>query len=213
MKYYILKICRAPIGESGDSCKSTYHFDHACKACGTGAVLVGKLRTKGLSRAKADIFETLDDDCILSERLFNELKNGGVNLNHSNSVVDYRNNELPFYYLNTNIILPEAKMRHFSVNGQCPVCKRNGFWTKVRISDPKDYFPYDLHYSKEVLDCLEGEDFTYTWECMGMSNLVEHDIYVIRYARPLLIISEKFKTVLEKNKIRHLEFEEIYFDQ
>lgn len=216
MKYYILIYNRAPIGESGESCKSNYSIEIACRSCGTGGILVGKLKTKGLRQIKKDFFITLDDDFIISENLYQKLITDGIKLGDLRKIVDYKNNDLPFYHLNTNIILPPSKMNNFAIEGQCPVCKRNGYFSKVVFNQssnvPTKVLPFSLQYSKEQLDSLffDKSDIFFTWECTGLSNLTAHDIFVVRYARPLLVISEKFKESLDKYEIKGLKFEEIF---
>jgi hypothetical protein len=217
MKYYILSYKRAPIGESGEPCHSTYELTSACTTCGTGAILVGNLRVKGLSKVNKELFETLDEDCIISKKLYEALLENEINLGTLLNIVDHRGNDLPFFHLYTIKHLPQTKSNDFEIEGQCPTCKRNGFFTKVVISTddqtPTKIFPYNLHYSADVLNVLQKQDFIFTWECMGLSNLKACDKYVVRYARPLLIISEKFKIALEILKIKGIEFEEVSIDK
>lgn len=217
MKYYILYYRRAPIGESGEPCHSTYELTSACPTCGTGAVLSGNLRVKGFSKVNKELFETLDGDCIISQKLYEALLENEINLGTLLNIVDHRGNNLPFFHLYTGSHLPQTKSNDFEIEGQCPICKRNGFFTKVIIptddQTPTKIFPYNLHYSANVLNILQKQDFILTWECMGLSNLKADDKYVVRYARSLSIISEKFKMVLEIFKIKGVEFEEISIDK
>lgn len=218
MKYFILYYIKAPQGESGEPCKSIYNFDRACKACGTGVVLEGKLRTKGLKKINKDFFITQDDDFIISEKLYESLRKEKIKLGDLKNIVDNKNNDLPFYHLNTTLTLPPAiKKEGFTIEGQCPVCKRNGYFCTAIIGPPNTniptkILPYDLHYSLSNMDILSQSDFLFTWESMGLSNLVEQGNNVIRYARPLLVVSEDFKSTLEKLKVLGLKFEQIVID-
>ena len=215
MKYFILNYSKKAIGESGECCKSSYNLDSACKVCGTGASLVGSLRTKGLAKIKKDIFVTLDDDFIISEILYSILINEKIKLGNLNKIVDFKNKDMPFYHLSTNIHLPIAlKKDGLIIEEQCSTCKRNGFFNKAIIGNPKiniptQVFPIALYYSSIDDNFSSISDFFFTWECMGLSNRIPQGNNVIRYARPLLIISEHFKTVLDLYKIKGLDFEPI----
>jgi hypothetical protein len=217
MNYFILDYIRAPKGQSGEPYKSPYSLDKACKVCGTGAILEGNLKTVGLAKVKKDFFVTLDDDYIISEKLYTSLIKDEIKIVELKKIVDYKNHELPFYHLYTNYIFPPASRKNgLEIEGQCPACKKNGYFNKVIIGDvgvPTIVFPYDIGYESIDRDFLEQSDFFFTWECTGLSNLKAHDNYVVRYARPLLIVSDKFKLILEKYKIKGLKFEEIFIDK
>jgi len=215
MKYFIIGYNKAPIGESGESCNSKYDFQNACTVCGTGAELIGKLRTKGLSKVTNDFFVTLDSDYIISENLYDKLVNKKIKIGNLLNVLDYKNNNLPFYHLYTNIYFPIAiKKSGLIIEDQCPICKRNGYFNKVIIGDiekkiPTQIFPIDLHYSLSDMDFLNHSDIFFTWECMGLSNKVVQGNKVERYARPLLIVSEKIKNAFEEYKVKGVVFEPI----
>lgn len=218
MKYFILGYNNAPIGESGESCKSIYDLQDACAVCGTGAKLVGKLRTKALTKVTKDFFATLDTDYIISERLYEKLVSEKIKIGELANIIDYKNNDLPFYHLYTNIFFPVAARKGgLVIEDQCPFCKRNGYFNKVIIGNPQkkiptQTFPVDLCYSLPDIEVLNISDFFFTWECMGLSNLVAQGNKVIRYARPLLIVSDKFKDILEKFKVKGVEFEPVVID-
>jgi len=219
MEYFLLSYTKATTSESGESCKSNYNLEDSCDVCGTGAKLVGKLRTKGLTKIKKDFFTTLDDDFIISENLYEDLIKIRLKLGNLKRIVDYKNNELPFYHLNTVLYFPPAiKKDGLIIEDQCQVCKRNGFFNKAIIGDikmniPTQVFPVNLHYSMIDNKFLNQSDFFFTWECMGLSNLVAKGNNVVRYARPLLIVSQSFKSILEQNKIKGLEFEQIIIEK
>jgi hypothetical protein len=215
MEYYILNYVKGVVGESGESCKNIYSFDNACEVCGTGAKLVGKLRTKGLLKTEKFLFETLDGDFIISQRLYEVLIKEGIKLGELQNVVNYKNNDLPFYHLNTDFYFPSATEKEGLITeNQCQTCKRNGYFNKaiignIKLNIPTRVFPVGLYYSRVNSDFLGLSDLFFTWECIGLSNRVAHGDYVIRYARPLLIVSEHFKTALVSCKIKGLEFEQI----
>lgn len=218
MKYFVLTYNKAAVGESGEACKSNYDLSFSCNKCGTGSVLQGQLRTARLPKVSKDFFATLDDDYIISERLYNCLKEEEVKLGELNRILNYRNIELPFYHLYSTLTLPPAtKKEGLTVERQCSECKRNGYFNTAIFSPPGSnvstkILPYDLHYKPFDMDVFSQADFAFTWECMGLSNLKAHGNFVVRYARPLLVVSEKFKLTLEKLKIKGLEFEQIIID-
>ncbi len=215
MRYYIIGYNKAPVGESGESCNSKYDFQNACSVCGTGAELVGKLRTKGIAKVKNDFFLTVDTDYIISEKLYAKLINNNIKLGLLQNVLDYKNSILPFYHLNTNFNFPKINIKNgLIIEDQCEICKRNGHFNKVVIGDiekkiPTKVFPIDLQYSLSDMDFLNHSDIFYTWECMGLSNKDLSGSKVQRYARPLLIISERIKEVFEEFKIKGVVFEPI----
>lgn len=218
MEYFVLFYTKAPIGEGGELYGSTYDLSHSCKICGTGAVLKGALRTISLNKISRDFFETLDGDFLVSECLYNCLKEEGVEIGELNKIVNFKNIELPFYHLYSTLTLPPAtKKDGFTVEGQCPECKRNGYFCTAIFGPlgsniPTKILPYDLHYQPFDMDIFNQADFAFTWECIGLSNLKAHGDFVVRYARPLLVVSEKFKLTLEKLKIKGLKFEQIIID-
>lgn len=219
MNYYIIGYNKAPIGESGESCNSKYDFQNACSVCGTGAELVGKLHTKGLTKVKNDFFITLDTDYIISENLYNKLVNRKIKLGILQNVLDLKNNSLPFYHLNTNIYFPKSNKKNgLIIEDQCGICKRNGHFNKVIIGDiekkiPTEIYPIDLQYSISDLSFLNNSEIFYTWECMGLSNKEVLENNVERYARPLLIVSENIKSAFEEFKLKGVVFEPILINK
>ena len=210
MKYFILSYIKSPIGDSEDY-KNIYNFTFACKVCGTGARLVGKLKTKGLAKNKKDFFETLIGDYIISESLYKELVLENIKLGNLMNVVDSRNKDLPFYHLYTDLYFPKStKNEGLVIEGQCDECKRNGFFGKLDSTEQgMKIVPIKLYYSLNDNSFLNKSDFFFSWECLGLSNLVEKDNNVIGYARPLLIVSNHLKTALIKFKVPGLNFEQI----
>jgi hypothetical protein len=210
MKYYILTYCRAPIGDTIDA-KLEYNFANACNQCGTGAKLEGNLQVTGLSKVKKDLFSTLIGDYIISEKLFHTLMNEGIQLGKLKKIVDYKFNPLPYYHLYSEIILPESyKKNGIEIENQCPVCKRNGFFNKLGkmvSSTPTYVYPLDFHYPTSDMQKIPKCDFYLSWECFGYSNMIAYGNNIVGFARPLLIVSEKFKNVLEAIKVKGLKFE------
>lgn len=208
MNYFILSYNRAPIGDSHDA-KLEFDFTTACKKCGTGAKLVGSLKLSGINKLTKDFFETYVGDYIISENLYNSLIRENIVLGNLKKVTDSNNTEQPYYHLSTNLILPPAlKKDGLAVENQCSECKRNGFFYKLSKSkDETIVFPTGIQYTSNQILVMEENDFYLTWECFGYSNLVACGNNVVGYARPLLIVSEKFKIALEKFKVKGLIYE------
>lgn len=213
--YYIISYKNRPLGESGETCKSDYDLSNACIDCGTGAKLIGNLRVKGFSNIKKDFFETLDGDFIISTRLYKRIQE---NFNDFKlmKVIDSRNNPLDFYHFDSDTTLPRFKKSSsgFVIEGQCQSCKRNGYFTHAEIGNLEKNIPTIIHpdifkYDKNDLEKYKGELILNTWECFGLSNIIATEKYVIRYARPLTIVSEKIKDIFDRERLKDIEYEQI----
>lgn len=216
MKYYILSSSSRPKGQSGESAGSKYSLDNACKNCGTGAQLIDSLHAKGLKNVKEDFFFTLDGDALITEKLYNLLKSEGLKLKDVSNVVDRKGASLPFYHLNPKPSFPKSlpESEGLKIENQCPVCKQNGYFNDAIIGDLNKEIstyvaPLNLHYKDVEKSFLQQSDIFHSWEHMGLSNLKAEGNKVIRYARPLLIVSEKVKKTFEEFKIKKLTFDEV----
>lgn len=218
MKYYIL-IDRSPSkGESGERCGSQYDLGRSCKRCGTGAELIGKLYTSKLKGVKERLFHTMDGDLLISSEVYSSLKELDIALRETSPVVDYSGNPLPFHHLHPTLSFPKLlpQSQGLKIEGQCPICKQNGYSNEVIIGDLEKgirtrVMPLTFHYEGVDRNVLNRSDIFRTWEHMGSSNLIMDGNRVLRYARPLLIISGKLKQALESLKIKKLSFSEIIF--
>ncbi len=203
-----------PMGLSGENCGTRYALDDACDVCGTGARLVGHLKCKGLKNIKRDVFETLSGDWLISEKLYNQFLKENLDKINLKNVFDYKTNEpLPFFNLHTELFLPKATSAGgLVIEGQCMHCKRNGYFTKAIIGDlargiPTKIIPTSLVYKGLDSSKFKGVHILNSWEHMGLSNRVAKGINVIRYARPLLVVSGGIKLFLEKQGNGKLGFE------
>ena len=215
MRYFIISYKKRPFGESGESCKSDYDLANACINCGTGVKLIGNLGVKGFSNLKKDFFETIDGDFIISTGLYNLIQEKFNDFSLT-QVIDSRKNYLDFFHFNSNMTLPRFKIGSsgFVTEGQCQTCKRNGFFTDAEIGNlekniPTIIQPYIFKYEKTDLEKYKSDLILNTWECFGLSNRVATGKYVIRFARPLTIVSEKIKEILDSEKLKDIEYEQI----
>jgi len=216
MKYYVIEYHAKPKGESGESCKSIYNLEDACKNCGTGAKLVGNLISKGLTKINTDFFQTLDWDFLISEQLHKFLLSKGVQLNNLKKVIDSRKNELPFYHLYTVANFPKfmPSSEGLVTERQCPICKSNGYFSDTKIGDvakgiPTVSTPLILKYEGISSGFIVSSELFNTWEHLGLSNLKAEGTKVIRYARPMLIVSESIKNAFEEYGVKNAVFKEV----
>lgn len=218
MRHFIISYKKRPLGESGESCKSDFDLSSACIDCGTGAKLNGNLKVKGFSNIKRDFFETLDGDYIISTRLYKLIQENFIDFKLT-QVIDSRNNPLDFYHFDNRVILPRLKKGStgYVIDKQCQTCKKNGYFTHSEISNleknmPTIIHPYNFKYDKNDLEEHKTELILNTWECFGLSNRIATGKFVIRYARPMTIVSEKIKDIFDKEKLSDIEYQQIIIE-
>lgn len=115
----------------------------------------GQLRTARLPKVSKDFFATLDDDYIISERLYNCLKEEKVKLGELNRILNYRNIELPFYHLYSTLTLPPAtKKEGLTVEGQCSECKRNGYFNTAIFAPSGSNVPTKYFLTIYIINLL-----------------------------------------------------------
>lgn len=215
MDYFILTYTGKPLGESGESCKTNYSFEDACDVCGTRAKIERELRTKGVNKTDKDFFQTVDGDFIISTKLYEVIIAEDLKVGNLRNVVDSKNNILFYYHFCTELYLPKAsETTGLVIEDQCPNCKMNGYFNEAVVGAiekifPTKVFPLELVYKNISSTHLNQSDIFNTWEHMGLSNRKAGGKWVVRYARPLLVVSERLKSLLEKNKIGELQFESI----
>ena len=216
MKYYVIEYHAKPKGESGESCKSIYNLEDACKNCGTGAKLLGNLTSKGLTKINTDFFQTLDWDFLISEQLYKFLRSKGVQITNLKKVLDSKKNELQFYHLYTEATFPRSlpSSEGLVTERQCPVCKSNGYFADAKIGDATKGIstviaPLRLKYQGISKEFLASSELFNTWEHLGLSNIKAEGTKVIRYARPMLIVSESIKHAFEEYGVKNAVFEEV----
>jgi hypothetical protein len=216
MKYYVIEYHAKPKGYSGERCNSTYDLAEACKNCGTGAKLVSNLIIKGITEVKTSFFATLSGDFLISEELYKFLLSKGVQVANLKKVVDSKKNELSFYHLYTEVDFPKSlpSSEGLVTERQCPVCKKNGYYCDAKIGDaakgiPTVITPLRLKYEGISKEFLASSELFNSWEHLAVSNLKAKGMNVIRYARPMLIVSERIKKAFEEYGVKNAVFEEV----
>jgi hypothetical protein len=221
-KFYLLFNTVKGTGYSGECLDAKYDMGHACPNCGTGYKLIGNLPVKAVKFQK-EFIETLDQDYLISEKLYSELNSAGVKMDTLLRVINFKSKEeLPYYHFNPELnfpkLLPESE--GIVTDEQCPICKRNGFFdhqvfpkdaSGEVIVDQVGFVSRKYKYSSIDKTLFDQSDVFFTWEHFGYSRLKSDGKYVIRYARPRLIVSEIVKKVFEDQKIKNALFEEISF--
>lgn len=235
MNYYIFSYNGAIYGKSGECYKTNYDLTEACPKCGTGAFLKDKLIVSGIKKANKDLFITFNDDFIISENLFNYISEK-LELEFCNKVLGVKGESLPFYNFSTKISLPKANILDgLIVENQCSFCKRNGYYNAL-ISDnnieinSQRIKPILLNYSNSVIPV--SHHILSSWEHIGSSNIRNTSIVLtnenidnlykndvrwtvekqVRYARPLIIVSEQLKTLLERFVVKNIKFSKVIIE-
>lgn len=216
MNFYIIIYNGNLKGESGESCNSKYELKSACKECGTGAQLIDNLIAKEISNVKKDFFQTYDRDFLISEKLYLFLLKKEIKLDLMHRVVIKNGKETNYYHLTSNFFFPKAssKTTGLRIENQCLTCHRNGYYNDVIYNETsegvkKTFPPIQLVYEDIKNYFLESSEIFNTWESIGSSNLKAEGIKVIRYARPMLIVSERIKKVFEEFGVKNAIFEKI----
>ena len=112
--------------------------------------------------------------------------------------------------------LNSTEIKGLKIEDQCDVCKHNGYFNEaiignIKLGIPTVVKPVELFYNNVDAGFLKQSEVFLSWEHMGKSNLVAHDKYVVRYARPLLIVSELFYNFLTSKGVKNFEVEKINF--
>jgi hypothetical protein len=215
MQLYILTYIGKPFGESGESCKTNYDLTSGCKNCGTGSKIESELHSKGLTKIAKDFFQTNDGDTIISTKLKEEMVRAHIKIGELAKVVEHRGQYLSYYNLTSDFMLPKAtKIKGLIVEDQCYLCKQNGYFNDVIVGNIKKRIstvikPVEIFYNNVDDKFLRQSDVFLSWEHMGKSNLVAHGKFVVRYARPLLIVSELFYDFLTSKGVTNIKVESI----
>jgi hypothetical protein len=176
------------------------------------------LITKGLSKVNNLFFVTIDGDFIIHQDLYKKLLSNKISGIDFVKVIDKRKNVLPYFHFNTYL-----ELQRFSDNSQgikisleqCKDFKKNGYSgvliTNENIGIEPKIVEIKLFYENITSILLNKSDIFCTWEHFGLSNLKDEGKYIIRYARPLIIVSEKIKSIFEIEKVKNAEFSKIEF--
>lgn len=189
---------------SGPKNGTKYDLSNACPSCGTGARAVGPRFLKLAKVPKYEIFQTLDGEVFISEKLKLSFE---AELPESKAflwpVVNSVSQEpLPLWEIRAELILPKFAISTtgFEIEKSCKECARDGHFGVPNISF-KPAYP-EAQVSKLTANVL------CTWEHFGLSKLrpiFEDSVF----AAPILIVSDQFRNVIESHKIAGVVFEKI----
>lgn len=199
-----LSIGLAPKGFGGPKYGTQFDLSKACRLCGTGALQVGPLILKRSEvPQKGDIFETLDDDTLVSPRVAEAFREDQVTGVELRQVVAHKGGDpLPWYQIITDFELPRmSDLTRGIIRGDpppCPVCMQDGHYHTVRE-------PMQIVYDATALEIDNVPDIAHTWERFGRSVLRE-PFKDSHFASPLLIVKPKLFLLFERLKVRRLRF-------
>jgi hypothetical protein len=195
-----LGVDAAPRGDGGSA--GGFDMSTACATCGTGAVQTEPLV---LERAdlprKADIFETLAGDIVVSSRLRREFTAAALTGAELREVLVGGDTADWFQLIPTRELPPmHRSTRGLKRERSCPQCDRDGYF--MTASEP-----LEIHYDRR-LDVDSLPDFTSTWERFGNSRLDERG-NVVHVARPLVIIGQPVLEVLKRSDVASAIFDPV----
>jgi hypothetical protein len=199
----VLRVVRAENGYGGPRYGTGFDLDDACPQCGTGARPVGDVFLKASDiPKKADVFQTLDGEYIVSDRVREELTKAGITGAELHGVRAARKDErLPWSQLVAPFELPPFDPE--TTGGvvrqdPCPHCERDGYFGTAKS-------PLELRYTFGADSLEEVPDLASTWEHFGLSKLAEPFEESV-FAQPLLLVKPRVIGLLQKLKVRQLEF-------
>jgi hypothetical protein len=202
----VVRIDREPSGCGGPRYGTTFTLEHACPRCGTCARPVGDVRLRASDvRKRGDVFETLDGERLVSDRVRDALIAADVTGCEFHRVRAACTGEpLPWMQLVAPFELPPFDPE--TTGGvvredPCPECDRDGYFATAKS-------PLELHYALAPGDLEEMPDLVSTWEHFGRSKLVEPFEESV-FARPLLLVKPRVVEVIQSLKIRGLAFEPV----
>ena len=179
-----------------------FDMSAACATCGTGAVQTEPLVLKRADLPKkADIFETLAGDIVVSDRLRREFTDAGLTGAELREAVVGGDAAGWFQLIPTRDLPPmHRSTRGLKRERPCPECDRDGFF--MTASEP-----LEIHYDRS-LDVDSLPDFVSTWERFGNSRLDERG-NVVHVARPLVIIGQPVFEVLRRSDVASAIFDPV----
>lgn len=211
-KFYLLRQIGKETGYSGEALGTSYDLSNACPVCGSGAIVIGSLVVK--VKEHTDLIETLNGDYLISGTLYNNLKAGNVKgIADLSKVMNQIGNDTDYYHLTSNNVFPPMlnESEGITVENQCQVCKRDGYFDTVHIGNilkgiKTKVIPCKYKYQIQDERLLCSSEIYVTWELFGNSRRNTGGKYVIHYARPRIILSRRVKDILELLEIKDLIF-------
>ncbi|MFN0049645.1 MAG: hypothetical protein ACKVOU_11030 [Cytophagales bacterium] len=211
-KFYVLKTTSSQIGVSGFD-KSNFDFDSGCQRCGTGSKFVGNLVVKQIEIVKKDLFATFNFDILISEKLYKIISAEIQNFTLSQTI-NPKGELLPYFHLFSESVFPKMNKssegtQRFRGTPSCKECDRDAYFDKIIFQnngEPSIIVDKKYNYTNISEDFIMNSEIFMTWEGFGKSVMSNDTFYI---ARPQIIISEKIKSIFEKQKIKKVTYGEV----
>ena len=187
----VLRVDRAERGEGGPRHGTAFTLADACATCGTGALPVGDVLLKRADvPKKGDVFQTLDHEHFVSERLREALVAASIIGAEFHRVRDAHGGDpLPWWRLVAPFALPPFDD------------ERDGYFGTAQS-------PLELRYPLSHGELDRIPDFARTWEHFGTSRLAEPFEKSV-FAQPLLVAKPRAIEAFRHSKVRGITFEPV----
>lgn len=203
-----LQIHRAPRGDTGPMYDTEYDLSTACPECGTGARQVSPLRISASALPKkARVCCTHYNEILVDQELATDLM---VDLGGERGLRQAEERRirtaLPWWQVLPDTYMPRADpATGHRVDEQCPRCKRDGF---VGAADQR---PLEFTYRLSSRERRALPNFVYTWEHFGTSRIKWKPGYVIRFASPAILVSNRVMRLFWEKRVRGVKFVPVRF--
>ncbi|MCC6660710.1 MAG: hypothetical protein IT437_07465 [Phycisphaerales bacterium] len=208
-EYVHLHVNRAARGDTGPSFGTDYDLSTGCPECGTGARQSSPLRiSRGSLPKKARAMRTHHGEVLIDHELATDMMIELRSERGLRQVEDRRLlTPLPWWQVLPEVSMPPAEASTgFTVDpDRCPKCRRAGF------GPARDWRPLEFTYRLGAAERRALPDFVSTWEHFGESRIRYRPGYVLGFALPDILVSNRVMRLCWKAKIKGLQFVPVRF--
>lgn len=207
-EYVSIHVNRAAKGDTGPAYDTDYDLSTGCPECGTGATQTSALRiSRSVLPKKARAMRTHHGEVLIDHELATDLMIEVGGERGLRRVEDRRMlSELPWWQLLPDASMPPADpATGYTVEDQCPCCKRDGF------RGPADQRPLEFTYRMSPESRRALPDFVYTWEHFGTSRIKYKPGHVIGFGSAVILVSNRVMRLFWQKKVKGLEFVPVRF--